>query len=77
MNNTTGNGTIILFELYSSMAQIIGYSLAYGILGSLALAGEYIFPNLSKIYIRIIHTIGIWLCLSSTIYATIVLVKAP
>ena len=40
MNNTTGNGTIILFELYSSMAQIIGYSLAYGILGSLALAGN-------------------------------------
>ncbi len=40
MNNTNGNGTIILYDLFSSTSKIIGYSLAYGILGSLALIGE-------------------------------------
>ena len=42
MNNTTNN-TIVLYELYSSMAEIIGYSLAYGILSSVAFVGKRVF----------------------------------
>jgi hypothetical protein len=42
MNNTstTDNSTIIPFELYSTTAEIIGYSVAYGILGLIALIGK-------------------------------------
>lgn len=43
MNNTSANGTIVLFDLYSSTAEIIGYSFAYGILSLIALVGEYSF----------------------------------
>lgn len=40
-NTSSGANETMIFDLYSSMAAIIGFSIAYGILGSLALVGEY------------------------------------
>jgi hypothetical protein len=53
MNNTstTDNSTIIPFELYSTTAEIIGYSVAYGILGLIALIGKYRLILFSALYI--------------------------
>ncbi len=51
MNNTSVNGTTILYDLYSSTAKIIGYSFAYAIFGSLALFGKYMFLTCSNCHI--------------------------
>lgn len=51
MNHTSSgaNGTII-FDLYSSSAEIIGYSIAYGIPCFIALVGKYIKAKLSELF---------------------------
>ena len=42
-NNTTTNDTIILYDLYASVGEIVGYSIAYGILSSMALIGKLLY----------------------------------